>query len=77
MKTIGLILVDVMKKYDAESKNRVIEFYAANDEKVELPEALNSNGSLTYTVVDKDGRSYKHVAVWKDVSLEAMLRDAA
>lgn len=74
MTTIGPILIDVMKKYDDESKQRVIDFYAANDEKVELPESLTANGALVYTVIDKDGKRHKYTAFHRDVSLEAMMR---
>ena len=76
---VGIILLDVIKnkKYDDEGKQKIKEFYAANDETVELPDTLTSNGALVYSVTDKDGNTYKYNAFLRDVSLEAMLREAA
>lgn len=79
MTTIGQVLLPIVKSgnYNETAKQQIIEFYAANDETVELPNELTSNGTLIYTVIDKNGQSNQIRAFLRDVSLEAMLRDAA
>ena len=79
MTTIGQLLLPIVKNgnYDEDAKQKIIQFYAANDETVQLPDTLSSNGALIYTVIDKNGQSNQYRAALRDVSLEAMLREAA
>lgn len=75
MSTIGILLTGIkhimFNEYDERTKTVIRDFYANENCKVELPDAISEDGALRYTVIDAEGKASKYT-----VSL-GLLKDAA
>lgn len=75
MTTIGILLTGikniVFNEYDERTKTVIRDFYANENCTVELPDSLDEDKTLHYTVIDSDGKSHPYI-----VSL-GMLKEAA